>query len=603
MKLVNANSFRCCARKTRAMTTAADAPKSTKRLCPSTTKINWAVSNTMPCLSRRAAAIRAQLLGRPVAIPAPACKREILRTMDGPCAAQANPTKPALDISTTQPAATDVPNASRIRKGRISPCTASSANSSTPLARPKREPRATWPSCPAVSTIADGAPGRSRTGLDPAFEDHEKLLSTVQIQASATIQCSPPGNSSSFYEAARRHLDPIRTITTQAPRSLLQRTVFINGKFSAQRMTGVQRVALNLVLALDQLLDQGPSAEIKRWVLLVPLGAKTPVLRNIETLVVPSPPGLGLHGWEQLILPWAARSGLLLNLAGAAPWLARRQVCMLHDAAVFEQGQAYSLLFRHWYRLLFRRLGRRALSLLVPSDFSRQRLMKHLGQAASRFSVLPAGAEHLDAIEADRSILDDLPLHGRPFFLAVASQNPTKNIDRLLAAHARMLIDNPIHLVIVGGKNDSVFAHHGSQPETPAATSTSTTAHTSLVIRAGAISDAQLMALYGAALAFIFPSIYEGFGLPPLEAMRAGCPVAVARAASLPEVCGDAALYFDPFSVESITASLQRLASSDAERTRLRGAGLRHAQTFTWQTSARRLLHLSEQTMTSCQLP
>lgn len=399
--------------------------------------------------------------------------------------------------------------------------------------------------------------------------------------------------------AAFTCLDPFETAAAQSSRFLLQQTVFINGKFTAQRMTGVQRVALNLIVALDHVLDQSPCATIKRWVLLLPPNTRAPSLRNIETRVVSAPSALGLHGWEQLALPWAARSGLLLNLAGAAPWLAaKRQICMLHDAAVFDQGQAYATFFRYWYRFLFRKLGRRALHLLVPSDFSRQRLMVHLGQSISRFSVLPGSAEHLDTVDSDCSILDELALHNKRFFLAVASQNPTKNIERLLAAHSRLQRQRPVHLVIVGGKNASVFApHHDRQEAGSAEAKVSTSTDMGLVIRTGAIDDAQLKALYASALGFIFPSIYEGFGLPPLEAMRSGCPVAVSRTASLPEVCGNAALYFDPFSIESITESLQQLACCDAERERLRQAGQLHARTFSWQASARQLLHLSEQTM------
>lgn len=376
--------------------------------------------------------------------------------------------------------------------------------------------------------------------------------------------------------------------STQLLLFLLQQTVFINGKFTAQRTTGVQRVALNLVLALDQLLSQ-TTEPTHRWVLLLPPGAEGPALQHIETLTVPALRGLGLHGWEQLTLPWAARGGLLINLAGAAPWLAGRQLCMLHDAAVFEQGQAYAPLFRHWYRFLFRHLGRRAQRLLVPSEFSRLRLMKHLGQTSGRFSVLPGAAEHFDAIASEPSVLEHIGLGGRPFFLAVASQNPTKNIDRLLAAHRRLQLAQPVCLVIVGGDNTSVFAQQRSHPAEPA------TDTTGPVLYTGAISDAQLKALYSAALAFVFPSVYEGFGLPPLEAMRCGCPVAVANAASLPEVCADAAMYFDPLSVDEIGASLRQLASSDAERERLRQAGLRHAQTYSWNASAMLLMQLVEE--------
>ena len=135
--------------------------------------------------------------------------------------------------------------------------------------------------------------------------------------------------------------------------------IYLNGKFTAQRTTGVQRVAAQLVQALDARVDG-------RWVLLCPPHGRLPQLRRIEARTV-GLTGLPTTLWEQGVLPWAARDGVLLNLAGAAPAFARRQVCMLHDAAVFDHPEAYTRRFVGWYRWLFRRVGRQALALLTVS--------------------------------------------------------------------------------------------------------------------------------------------------------------------------------------------------------------------------------------------
>jgi glycosyltransferase involved in cell wall biosynthesis len=110
------------------------------------------------------------------------------------------------------------------------------------------------------------------------------------------------------------------------------------------------------------------------------------------------------------------------------------------------------------------------------------------------------------------------------------------------------------------------------------------------VLRLGPVNDRELKALYGAAQALVFPSTYEGFGLPPVEAMACGCPVAAARAASLPEVCGDAALYFDPHRIDSIRDAVQRLLDDAALQDDLRQRGLRRAATFRWPAAARALI-------------
>lgn len=344
------------------------------------------------------------------------------------------------------------------------------------------------------------------------------------------------------------------------------RTVYVNGKFTAQRTTGVQRVAGELLHALDRRLAAGPAPV--RLVLLMPGTGAVPVLRHIEVRVVAGPSSG--HLWEQTVLPWQARDGLLLNLSGSAPALARAQVCVLHDAAVFDCPRAYTALFGHWYRWLFRRLGRRAAGLFTVSDFSRTRLSRALGVADDAFRLLPLGAEHLASVEADGTGLDRLPAHG--FVLAVGSANPTKNFAGLLRAWAA--VGRPdARLVLVGGTHDAVFqgaalpAAHG-------------------VELLGPVSDARLKALYGRAAGLIFPSLYEGFGLPVLEAMACGCPVAASTAASLPEVCGDAAWMFDAADDGALRDALRRLLDDAPLRDDLRARGLARARRFTWERSA-----------------
>jgi glycosyltransferase involved in cell wall biosynthesis len=349
-------------------------------------------------------------------------------------------------------------------------------------------------------------------------------------------------------------------------------TVYINGKFAAQRTTGVQRVAAQLTFALDAELAASPARSASQWVLLCPPGAPVLPMARITVRHV-GPAGLALHVWEQLVLPMAARHGLLVNLAGAAPFFARFQVCLLHDAAVFDHPEAYARAFVAWYRLLFRRLARRAAKLLTVSAFSRTRLALHLGLEASKFAVVPNGGDHLQAVAPDESVLARHGLAGSRFLLAVASANPTKNLAALVAAYARLPADPLRRLVIVGGSNPRVFA--ASAANDPPG-----------VLRTGPIGDAELKALYGHATALVFPSLYEGFGLPPLEAMACGCPVAAAQAAAIPEVCGDAALYFDPHSVDAIAAALQHLLTDKALRERLRAAGLARAAAFRWSAAA-----------------
>jgi glycosyltransferase involved in cell wall biosynthesis len=344
---------------------------------------------------------------------------------------------------------------------------------------------------------------------------------------------------------------------------------YLNGKFLAQRTTGVQRVAMQLMQALDAL-AQG------RWVLLCPPAAVVPALRHIEVRRV-GRAAWPLHAWEQGVLPHAAADGLLVNLSGSAPAFVRRQVCMLHDAAVFDRPQAYTLPFVAWYRWLFRRLARRAEGLLTVSVFSRDRLAEHLRIPPDRLRVLPNGADHLDAVISDPSILDRFELGDKRFLLAVGSANTSKNLSLLTEAFVRLPSDPTLRLVIVGAAHRRVFAE-------------ATVAEAPGVVRVGPVADAQLKALYGRATALVFPSLYEGFGLPPLEAMACGCPVVAARAASIPEVCGGAALYFDPSSVDGLATVLRQIVGDEALRRRLREAGAERARSYRWSDAAAKLL-------------
>ena len=357
--------------------------------------------------------------------------------------------------------------------------------------------------------------------------------------------------------------------------------VYVNGKFCAQRTTGVQRYARCALQALDARLAARSAAS--RWTLLLPAGATAPALRAIAIRHVPWRGPGALHGWEQLALPRAARGGLLLNLTGSAPaWGAPTQLCVLHDAAPFDQPQAYTAAYAIWYRWLFGRLARRPTTRLVTvSAFSQERLAAALSVPPERFTVAPGGAGHFDGMLADAAALAAHGLDRQPFVLAVGSRHATKNLARL--AEAWPLVGRAdVKLALVGGANARVFGGPAAAPVAPG------------VVDVGPLDDAGLKALYQRASAFVFPSLYEGFGLPPLEAMACGCPVAASSIAAVRAVCGDAALYFDALSPRSIADVLRRLLDDAALRAELRERGRRRAALFTWDATAQALLEAVE---------
>lgn len=350
-------------------------------------------------------------------------------------------------------------------------------------------------------------------------------------------------------------------------------TLYINGKFLVQRTTGVQRFARGLVSALDGLLTL--QQDLPSPVLLTPPGAEMLQLQKIEQRTC-GKVGASATLWEQSSLPWAARNGTLLCLSGSAPLFGRARIPTIHDAAIYLHPKAYSWRFNAWYRLLFRVVTAASPIAFSVSTTAARELERFL--PGRKFLVIPNAAEHILKVSADINFLTKKKLQAKKYLLAVGSRNPTKNMNALVSAYIESGLGPDISLVLVGGGNDKVFANGSSSAAVPG------------IIYMGAINDAALRSLYENALAFVFPSIYEGFGIPPLEAMNCGCPVVASNISSIPEVCHDAAMYFDPFDKKSIVAALQAITSDSELRNTLIKRGQDRVFEYSWSRSASILL-------------
>jgi len=347
-----------------------------------------------------------------------------------------------------------------------------------------------------------------------------------------------------------------------------------NGRFLARPSTGVDRFALETLRALDALLVAEPQRlRGRRLRLLMPPGVTMP-----QGLRVLQPTQVGRRGgllWEQFELPWHSRGRLLVNLCNAAPLCRREQLVVIHDAATLRVPESFGKRFRQWYGVAMPWLYRRARLVATVSDFARRDLAAAHGPRAD-VALLPEGTEHMARLAADDGVLQRHGLGGRPYVLGVSSLAPHKNF-RLLVDALPLLADLDIDVVVAGGQNPAVFVSAPLPPQ---------------VRHVGYVSDAELKALFSRAACFVFPSLYEGYGLPPTEAMACGCPVLAAQAASMPEVCGDAAIYFDPRDASALAAQLRRLLGDAALRADLRQRGLQRAATLSWTNSARALMAL-----------
>jgi len=230
---------------------------------------------------------------------------------------------------------------------------------------------------------------------------------------------------------------------------------------------------------------------------------------------------------------------------------------------------------RFYARTMYRALRRRASIIFTVSHFTKSELLR-LTTGPRQDNILPT---HL-GVTPDWYAAKHLPLmRSNPYLVCVGNVKPYKNIGRLVEAFMQVKHQFPHDLVIVGQREGLIT---GESPQFFQRIQ----AAGDRVHMTGFVSHDQLRSLVGHAHALIMPSLYEGFGLPPLEAMAAGVPVAVSRAASLPEVCGDAALYFDPSNATDMAKVLVEIVSNPALCKRLVDAGLERTRLFTWKSCA-----------------
>ena len=342
--------------------------------------------------------------------------------------------------------------------------------------------------------------------------------------------------------------------------------VFLNGRFLSQRVTGVQRYARETLACLDELI--GREAGDERWTLLLPRGAERPALSHIGSAVVGRLHG---HAWEQIELPWHARGGLLVGFGLSGPLVSRRQIITVHDANVVRMPEAFGWRFRAWYRVLAPRVVGRAERIVAVSRFSAAEAVECYRAPPARVRLSTEGWQHLERVSADDRILDRYALRDQPFALAVSSPTPNKNFEAIARAVA-LLGEAAPRCVVAGGVDHAVFrSGTGLRALQPL----------------GYISDRELKALYQHAACFIFPSYYEGFGIPALEAMACGCPVLASTAPAVREVCGDAALYFNPRWPAELAGRMAELFRDSSLAARMSATGLERARRYSWMESAR----------------
>ncbi|WP_122663768.1 glycosyltransferase family 4 protein [Pseudomonas viridiflava] len=341
--------------------------------------------------------------------------------------------------------------------------------------------------------------------------------------------------------------------------------IVINARFLTQELRGVQRFAEQTCLALKQLRND--------LVFVAPHGIKmSESAKALDVQCIGHNQG---HLWEQLDLPlYLMRKGrpLLVSLCSTAPMFYANQIATHHDINYVRHPQSYSRMFRAVYRTVTPILLWRLKSLITVSNFSRSEIAQFYGYPENRIFVVPNATS--DAFRPEAA-----PEEKPRYLLAVSSPSAHKNFNRMIQAFMTLRGHNDLQLHIVGAASE-IFA----APELQRLA-----CRDPRIRFLGRLSDAELIKQYQGATAFVFPSLYEGFGIPPLEAQACGCPVLAANAASIPEVLQASALYFDPLDVSHMASAMERILTDMPLRQALRRRGLSNVERFSWEDSARRV--------------
>jgi len=353
--------------------------------------------------------------------------------------------------------------------------------------------------------------------------------------------------------------------------------IFVNSRFLTQKISGVQRYAIEISKQLKKLYPES------RFI-----SPKNIIHRELADLLEAIEYGtLKGHLWEQIELPRYLKEKnrpLLINLANTAPVSYSNQVITICDLSFLRNPKWFSKKFYFYYKFLIPRIVKNSLKIITISEFSKNEIIELLNTHESKIKVIHCGtAEEFVNLKDSNSVIDN---GKKRYILSVSTLDPRKNLESLILAFRKLKVPD-LQLIIVGSKNN-VFTGNKL---------TNLINADKNIIFTGYVSDRELKSLYRNAALFVYPSLYEGFGLPPLEAMVCGVPVVVSNIASLPEVCGDAVYYVDPYSVESIAEGIYKVLTDEGLMQGLIQKGLERAKLFSWEKAAKEHIKVFEEVL------
>lgn len=347
----------------------------------------------------------------------------------------------------------------------------------------------------------------------------------------------------------------------------------VNGRYLTQKATGVHRYAFEIC---NKLHEMGVDFHVA-----VPKEIHPDYKFSFKVVKCGS---FNTHLWEQISLPrYLKRIGspLLISFTGCGPLNYSNQIMTIHDVSHERYPEWFSKNYYRFYHYMMPRIGKKAHAVLTVSEFSKKEIVDTLGINAEKIHVVHSNVPFHNKPSKEEILSFTRNPEAERYILAVSSMDPRKNFIRLVEAFDKIK-DKSVKLYIIGMSFKAFNTPDlqkliGENVHLP-----------------GYISDEKLQTMYQNALLSVYPSLYEGFGLPPLESMTYGCPVINSDIPALREVSQDAALYVDPYNVDDITQKIEQLLVDEPLRKELQEKGLLQIKKYSWDKSAKQVYELAQ---------
>ena len=350
--------------------------------------------------------------------------------------------------------------------------------------------------------------------------------------------------------------------------------IVINARFLTQQITGVQRFAIEISLRLKEILKDEVMFVTPNDII------QEDYAKQLDAKVIGKHHG---HIWEQLDLPkFLNKNGrpLLLCLCNTAPLCYKNKVVTVHDVAFYVFPQTFSKSFLYVYKFMIPRVMRTAKRVITVSEYSKQEIIKYCHIPSDQISIV------YNAVSGNFKHIADESLRNENYFLAVSSMNYRKNFSAVLKAFKDLeKINDSAKLFIIGDLSNSSFKTIDLEEYKS----------DKRIKFLGRVSDSDLVRYYSNAVAFIYPSLYEGFGIPPLEAQQCHCPVICSDASSLPEVVKDSAMLCAPNDIKALAEDMERLYEDSSLREELINKGIENSKRFSWDENAKKIVSILSQ--------